>query len=49
MTVVTLTKLSEEAIHSAQVLAIAAGMNIYVYTLLYISKNEVERRLGTYA
>jgi hypothetical protein len=46
---VTLTKVCEEAIHSAQVLAVAVGMNIYVDTSIYIRRNEVEQRLGTYA
>jgi hypothetical protein len=50
VTIVTrTTKVCEEAIHSAQVLLAAAGMNIHVYTSLYISRNEVEHRLGTYA
>ena len=38
----------QEAIHSIQLLAVAAGMNIYVYTSLYMSRNKVEPRLGTY-
>jgi hypothetical protein len=47
MTVLTPTKVCQEALHSAQVLLAAAGMNIHVYTSLYISRNEVEHRLGT--
>jgi hypothetical protein len=46
---VTVTKVYQEAIHSAQVLAVEAGINIHVYTSLYNSRNEVEHRLGTYA
>jgi len=49
VTVVTRTKVCEEAIHSAQVLLVAAGMNNYVNTSVYISENEVELSLGTYA
>jgi Phage integrase family len=44
--IVTPTKVCQEAAHSAQVLAVAAGMNIHVYTSIYISRNEVEHRLG---
>jgi hypothetical protein len=29
-------------------LVVAAGMNIHIYTSVYISRNEVEHRLGTY-
>jgi hypothetical protein len=49
VTVVTPIKVCQEAIHSGQVLAVAAGMNIHGYTSVYISINEVVHRLGTYA
>jgi hypothetical protein len=43
----TRTKVCEGASHSAQVLAVAVGMNIYVDTSIYINGNKVEHRLGT--
>ena len=44
----TPTKMCQEAIDSAQVLASSAGMNIYLNTSVYMNRNEVECRLGTY-
>src|SRR5262249_23873259 len=40
------TKMGREEIHSAQVLVAAIGMDMHVYTSVYISRNEVEHRLG---
>jgi hypothetical protein len=48
VTVVTRTKVCEQMIDSGSVLVCMAGMNIHLHTSLYISKNEVEPRLGTY-
>jgi hypothetical protein len=45
VTVITLTTGDKE---ETQALATGSGMNIHIYTSLYISGNEVESRLGTY-
>ena len=42
------TKMCQEVIDSAEVFARSAGMNIHLNTLVYMSRNEVEYRLGTY-
>jgi hypothetical protein len=43
------TKICQEAIDSAEVLACSAGMNIHPNTSVYTSWNEVEYSLGTSA
>jgi hypothetical protein len=49
VTVVHPTKDVPEEIRPAQVSTRTAGMNVHGYTSVYISRNKVEPRLGTYA
>jgi NADH:ubiquinone oxidoreductase subunit 5 (subunit L)/multisubunit Na+/H+ antiporter MnhA subunit len=41
--------MAKEEINSAQIFVTAVGMNIHLYTSIYMNRNEVEHRLGTYA